>query len=318
MVSIFDVPYRAARRYLATGAPVYLTVNPVECHGPHLSLHNDRLISMGLARDMYRANGEERGWEFLLGADLEVGVEPCPGAGSRFASHGAVNALVVEACRALADLGATKVVLLTFHGSPLHNLALDAGVRYLTRRGVKALAPFNLLLAELLAVPAGGEYDDILAKVPDPEAREQVRDEIAVDFHAGFLETSLSLHYAPDSVSPDHATLPPCPPIRPHPALAAVSRAARRLGAGPLARELAFAANGLGWYALRPFPGYTGRPHLASTEVGRLLAERIAGRFSDATRAVFDGAAKAPPPIMGWLGALSLGGRIGILPKTYS
>ena len=35
---------------LATGAPVFLCVNPVEYHGPHLSLHNDRLISEGVAR----------------------------------------------------------------------------------------------------------------------------------------------------------------------------------------------------------------------------------------------------------------------------
>ena len=60
MVSKFDVPYRDARHYLASGAPVYLGVNSVECHGPHVPLHNDRLISAGIARDMHQAIGAGR------------------------------------------------------------------------------------------------------------------------------------------------------------------------------------------------------------------------------------------------------------------
>jgi hypothetical protein len=43
VTSLFDVPHHDARRLARSGAPVYLTINPVEYHGPHLSLHNDRL-----------------------------------------------------------------------------------------------------------------------------------------------------------------------------------------------------------------------------------------------------------------------------------
>lgn len=112
--------------------------------------------------------------------------------------------------------------------------------------------------------------------------------------------------------------MPPCPPVRPQPALAAAARMAAGLGARALAGELAFAANGLGWYALRPFPGYSGRPALASAKAGQILADRIATRFAEATSAVFENRATAPRPIMGWLGALSLGGRLGALPRTVS
>ena len=55
VIRLYDLPNDAARRLLATGVPVYLPVNPVEYHGPHLSLHTDRLISRGLT-DRERAH----------------------------------------------------------------------------------------------------------------------------------------------------------------------------------------------------------------------------------------------------------------------
>jgi creatinine amidohydrolase len=113
MISLFDQSHTEARRLVKTGATVFLTVNPVEFHGPHLSLHNDRIISLGLAKDLH-ARLEPKA-PLLLGADLEVGVDPCPGPGSRHTPYGVVRDLVVEACRALAELGVKRVVLMTFH-----------------------------------------------------------------------------------------------------------------------------------------------------------------------------------------------------------
>src|SRR3954463_9680889 len=109
MVSLLDVPHQEARRLVRTGAPVYLTINPVEYHGPHLSLHNDRLISIGIAREVHTELTKKRDWPFLLGADLEIGGEPCPGPGSRRTPFVVARHLVLEACRAIAELGASKV-----------------------------------------------------------------------------------------------------------------------------------------------------------------------------------------------------------------
>src|SRR5437762_7047770 len=84
MVSLLDVPHQEARRLVRSGAPVYLTINPVEYHGPHLSLHNDRLVSRGLVRELHaRLAARHPEWPLLFGSDLEIGVEPCPGIGSR-------------------------------------------------------------------------------------------------------------------------------------------------------------------------------------------------------------------------------------------
>lgn len=76
-----------------------------------------------------------------------------------------------------------------------------------------------------------------------------------------------------------------------------------------LATELWFAAIGRGWTNLRPFPGYTSRPHRATAAAGAYFARRIVDEYERATRAVFAGA-EGPPPIMPWVVGASLGGLI--------
>lgn len=291
---------------------MYLTVNPVEYHGPHLSLHNDRLISLGLIREVHERLAEKHDWPLLLGADLEVGVEPCPGPGTRRTAYPMVRHLVLEACRALAELGASKVILMTFHGAPLHNLAIESGVALLRAAGVRAVAPFNGLLTEMLFLEPA-KFAAAYAHVEDLAEREQMMGAMANDFHAGFFETSMALHYAPESVAPDYTSLAPCPDVRPAGPLALASRMARALGAERLSRELTFAAEGLGWNALRPFPGYTGRPHRATPQAGAVFAAEIVRRYVEGIEEVFAGRAESPPPIMRWVGTLSFGGRIGKL-----
>ncbi len=179
MIPLLDRPHAEARALLATGAPAFLFVNPVEFHGPHLPLHTDALISRGLARDLFARLLEHRpDWPFVGTSDLEVGVEPVPGPGSRPVPYSEVRARVVLACRALADLGAQRVVLMTFHGNPLHSIAMDAGVRYLAKRGVRALSPFNLLMRKMLEV----EREELLTHkaaladhVGDPSVLEDLR-----------------------------------------------------------------------------------------------------------------------------------------------
>lgn len=52
MKALFEEP-ASAKAAFSSGAPVYLPVNPIEYHGPHLSLLNDHLISVGLAGDLH-------------------------------------------------------------------------------------------------------------------------------------------------------------------------------------------------------------------------------------------------------------------------
>ena len=311
MKQLFDLPHDEATRLLRSGAPVYLTINPVEYHGPHLSLHNDRLISLGLVRELHaRLAARHPEWPLLVASDLEIGVEPCPGIGTRATRFTITRELVIDACRALVDLGASRVALMTFHGAPLHNLAIEAGVELLTEHGVRAIAPFNLVLREMLTLDSA-RYSGAFAHVDDASEREAMLRDLRFDFHAGFFETSMALHYAPESVSLKYRELPPCPMIVPDPPFDYAARIARRMGRAELAGELELAAVGRGWFAMRPFYGYTGRPHRASAEAGAWFARAILDRYEPLVEAVFDGRDRSPRPIMSWAAAVSFGGRLG-------
>jgi creatinine amidohydrolase len=309
-VSVLDCPHHRARTLLATGAPVYVSFNPVEYHGPHLSLRNDGLICAAILRDVLQRQATTHpNWPLLCGGDLELGVDPVPGPGSRPVPYGAMREIVLRVCRALAELGARRVVLLSFHGSPMHNLAIQAGVTALTTANVQAVAPLNLLLRELLA-PEHPRLAAAYAVIEDHVEREAMRRGLHWEFHAGFAETSIALHYAPDSVSPRYRDVPPCPELSPHRGVLAAAHLARAAGRSELALELELAAGGLAWYALRPFPGYCGRPHRASAEAGAILSQMIVEGFAECINAVFRGEALSPEPVLPWLRTLSIDGRL--------
>lgn len=300
-IAILERPHGEARRLLASGAPVWLPVNPQEYHGPHLSLHNDLLVAAGLLRDVHARLGAHHDWPLLHAPDLGVGCGTVRGPGSRPVPYGTVRRLVLRACDAIAELGARAVVLVSFHGDPQHNLAIEAGVQRLRARGVRAFAPMHVLLRELMTLADPSPFAAVVAPIPDPDDRRAALEGLPLDLHAGFAETSLALHYAPETVAPDWRQVPPCPTWRPVRALALAAAAARAAGRRELARELAYAAKGLGWLWLRPFPGYTGRPHLANAESGRVLAGLLAERFAAVAEDVLVAGATPPPPVMRWL-----------------
>jgi creatinine amidohydrolase/Fe(II)-dependent formamide hydrolase-like protein len=219
--------------------------------------------------------------------------------------------LVLEACRALAELGAKRVVILTFHGGPLHALAIEAGVSWLAAHDVRAVAPLNAILRRMLMMDDPAELAPAVAHIADPEERAATLRDLPRDFHGGFFETSVALALTPGSVSQEIMRgLAPCPAITPD---AVMSRAARVAGAlrhPVLARELQLAAHGTGWLALDPFPGYTGRPHLATVEAGRFFVQLMVDQLAPLIHDVLEGRGRSPAPIMPWIERMSLGGRV--------
>ncbi len=310
-VFLLDLPHHRMVELLAsTDAPVFVAVNPVEFHGPHLSLHNDRLVTEGLSRDLHAAlaKGRSGPFPYLVAHDLELGVEPCSGPGTRHIAYASVREALLETVRALAEVGAKKLVINTFHGGGLHNLAIEAACDAFERAGGRAFAPLAVALQamvdfdhELLADP--------LATLPEPE-RSRVRETLRFDFHAGWLETSLALHYAPGSVSPEHRALPPAPSLGRDRAIGFASAVARRLGAAAISAELDFLASAATWTKLRPFPGYTGFPALATAEAGRRIASRFVARYVELAEPVLFGEAPCPRAPFRYLPALTLGGRL--------
>lgn len=310
-ILLYEQSHRRARELLRSGAPVFLSIDPVEYHGPHLSLRNDHLVSAGLARRFHAglvdADATARHWPFLRASTLDAGVDPTQGPGSRPVAFRELVRLVVTACESLADLGARRVVLMTFHGAPLHSIALQRGVDALLARGVRALAPLNQLLSDVATKPVE-PFAASLAHVPEPDRSEMLAS-LRHDFHAGFMETSFALALAPSSVDPIHQSLPDCPEITPDARLARLAVAAERVGKSHLAAELRVAAYGVGWSKLRPFPGYTGRPRYATAASGEVFIDYAVSRAVPQILDVFAGGSPPPPP-MPWMERLTLGGRM--------
>ncbi len=302
--------HRESRSLLATGAPAYLCVNPVEYHGPHLSLHNDTLIARALCQELHGAlRAAHPGWPLLLAPDLALGAQTVPGPGSQDLPYPQLVRAVQDASRALYELGARRVVLMSFHGAPLHNLAVDSGLRLLRARGVQVLAPLPLLVAEITSGDTS-RLSPVLALIPDAGQRGMLDQALARDLHAGFLETSLSLHYVPETVDQGYDQLPPAPAVPPLRSLEALSRGCAGLGLGQLARDVSYIAHGVPWLRQRPHPGYTGCPHLARPEVGAMLARMIVERYAALAGEVFSGRGQSPRPAMAWMAPATLGGRL--------
>ena len=195
----------------------------------------------------------------LIAPDLEIGVEPSPGVGSRWTHLPVARAIVKEACRALAELGRTCGL----DDVPRRAAACArhrVGVSLLRDHGVKALAPFNAILRELLG-NAGVDHAAAFRHIDDLAERKEMQDNLA---------PRLSRRILRDVRGPAlRARFGRC---KLH-AIAAVPAgdAERELGAEPrvrrhsagsaaLARELDLISYAMGWHALNPFPGYTGRP----------------------------------------------------------
>lgn len=312
MIRLFQLPHHEARALLATSeAPVFLSINPVEFHGPHLPLWTDHLITQGLSRALHeRLSARRPEWPYVVADELASGVEPATGPGSRFTSYPQLKRQVEEACKALLEMGARRVVLNTFHGHPLHSLALHAGVETVRRGGGRAVALLPLALHEMISLDAGA-YREVFDLVDaDDETKARVRDGLRFDFHAGFFETSLMMHFEPASVSLRHRDLPPCPKMARSRPIGWLARLAGRLGKRGLSEELDFLATATGWGAIRPYPGYTGWPSLASAEVGAWFAARLLDKYEEEAGAVLiDGRAPVAPP-MTWMAAVTLAGRL--------
>jgi creatinine amidohydrolase len=306
---LLELPHRRARALVATGAPVFLGVNPVEYHGPHLSLANDAVLSFGAARQLHALlrPDERSDWPFLWAGELGIGVDPVPGPGSQPVTMHTVRDNLWRACRGLVALGARALVLVTFHGAPLHNLAIDAVVRRLERGEVRAYAPAATLF-RLFLEPDRQQFDPVYHGL-EPALAEELSQRAMQDFHAGFLETSLALHFAPETVS-DHDRVPPCPRTQADKTILRLARAAHFAGRHPLAQELTFAAEAVSWYRLKPFPGYTGIPGVASPAAGRQVADLALNHCLPVARRVLAGDISCPRPILSWLGPLTLDGRL--------
>jgi creatinine amidohydrolase len=310
MIGIDNTPLTEVRALAAQGVPAWLCVDPVEYHGPHLSILNDQLISDGLMRQCHAAlQARHPDWPLVFAGQLGIGMDGTPGPGTVDVSHRDLVRQTRGAGKRLVDLGFGRIVIMTFHGSPFHNAALWEVAEELRSQGIRVATPMNVITRRIMA-PDPEEFAAVYQAVPDPADAARLRARAHEDFHSGFGETSLALHFVPETVV-DHQSVPPAPALPILPVWGALARAAEGLGKTVLAQELRFVGMGMAWFGLRPFPGYTCEPALASAEAGAIFAALIGARIVDEVEAVLVDGAPSLPPVMRWTSTLTLGGLYG-------
>ncbi len=306
------VPHHRTRELLATGLPVHVLVNPVEYHGPHLSLGNDRILSERIARRLHTRLNTARGENhpFLVGGVIDFGSDPTPGDGSVGITYTQLAKLVTGVCDGLIALGARRVIFHTFHGSPFHCHAIHAGIDRLAKAGIPSLSVFDLLLNAVVNYDEA-HFRGLRDTLDDPADFDIVFPRLPFDLHAGFFETSVALDVAPDTVSDIYRTLPPCPDLDVPAPLKPVTKLLGGLPA--LAREIEHTSVAMAWMKLKPFPGYTSYPSLATPEAGKFFVEQlILPLYEEGCQQVLWGRGQAPKAQFQWLRPVAgvLGGRI--------
>ncbi len=304
------MPHNEIKEIVESGVPVHLFVNPVEYHGPHLSLNNDRILSEVLAEKLHSSLCDEKSeMPYITGGNINFGSDPCEGKGSIGITYTKLKYLIEKQARSLAELGVKRVIYHTFHGSPFHSHAIHCGIKVFEKYGIRAINCFDLVVSMIIHFDKN-RYKPLRDLLPSEKDYDNVSECLSNDTHAGFFETSVSLFLAPETVSSEHKELPPCPEIKIGPILGLLVSLLHK--AGMNRDELEMTIKVLKWTALKPFPGYTGIPGLASKEVGEFYVnELILPRYHKACIEVLWEKGEVPKTPIGWTRFLSslVGGR---------
>ncbi|MBL7716877.1 MAG: creatininase family protein [Bdellovibrionales bacterium] len=307
-MDVTGLPFSQLKELFKSDCPLFLYVNPVEYHGPHLSLGNDHHLSVGVAKAFFdRVLGPQNPeWRFLESAPIPMGVDPAVGPGSQFTGFEDLVQAVTEAGRRWAKLGCRRMIVSTFHGAPAHNEAIDRAIINWEKAGVLGINLMAIVLDRAIE-ETDEEKEKLLEKVSDPKKRDLARDRMDGDFHAGFFETSLAMYFAPETVSKDVAEIPACPKIELTSSQQKVLRGLERMGLNRKAKEMKLAFLGLNWMKVKPFPGYSGYPGAANAEVGKEIFERLLPYYEAEESRVFREGKPRTKPVLGWTTRLTHG-----------
>lgn len=275
-----------------------LPVSAPENHGPHLPLGTDELISEDVAgrvaRDLAEAYPHRRIW---LHPTWHLGGATIRGTGSVKAPSRLLGKVLKAYLRRFVRQGFRYFVVLSAHGGVPHTGALDDACAALRRMGsrerpVSAIAPS----ARVGAKAYFGGYAEAVRAAGVPLTDAEVAD-LAVDLHAGRMETAMILAIDPALVDPGYRSLPPILPPR-RVWLEALARGIEKLAGRFIADEakriefsqvLGVAKADLSWILRGRLEGYVGHPHRASTAEGEALLAAIAGDLSHQIRETFEG-----------------------------
>lgn len=189
---------------------LFVPVSPLEEHGTHLPLGVDAFSAVAFARacaEEFVSRGDGR--HAVLGPLIPLGTWTFDFVGSVWIRQRIVRALVEDFGDSYARYGFRHILVTNGHGAPGHVVALEEACQRVTRRhrksGVQMVSPLGPMIARYF----GGEYARALREAMGGKMSEQDAALLPEDIHAGFYETSMTLHLRPELVGEEFRRLPP-------------------------------------------------------------------------------------------------------------
>jgi creatinine amidohydrolase len=236
---------------------VLLTAGILEEHGPFLPSYSDGYQSEFIATRVADAIVARSKWTVLRFPQIPLGAFPASYVGRKYVFPGSypvrmttLRAVFMDLATDLGDSGFKWVFVLTMHGGPTHNQALDQAAQY-----------FNDTYGGRMVHVTG--LTSVVGAVPPDLFTDEQRAAEGFSIHADADEHSCMLFLRPDLVAAG---------IRSAPAVVARDFA-----------ELVATAQKPGW------TGYFGTPAIATPEAGRRAMEAIAQAAVHVVLKVLDG-----------------------------
>ena len=255
---------------------VLLTCSPLEVHGPHLPVITDNAEAEALSLRAAEVLSErDPSLQFVHLPPIYVAADVLPHPGSVMFRPSTITRVLSDLGRSLARQGFVHIWIASFHGGPRHFIPIEVACERTNRRyGTKMICAFSLLINRL--TKGGSELSEVLGHIDGVTP-----DDLRGDHHGGAIETSMMLHIVGDRVDPRYRELGQ--------RTLDLKRAEEGLPPLPSSGVLDLVKgfkHKLKYYETET---YSGKPQLASAEIGREMMDVLARHTADALEDVLRG-----------------------------
>ena len=229
---------------------IFMTVAPLQAHGPHLPVGMDsytsQAIALATAKEFCKRRTE---WHALITPHLTIGTHTFSFFGAIDCTPTIVRKVVEQWGGSLAQEDFQYIMVISSHSGPGHIRALEDGCDRISKKfGIHMVAPMGYKIAAYFS----GSSDEKLKRL----SRSNDDFSYKEDIHGGKFETSLALYLRPDLVKRGYTQL-------------------KEVKIDPDT----FSASSL--MEIEDREGYIGSPALAKSELGKASIEAIARDFTE-------------------------------------